>query len=132
MARLHGRRGRVYLALASGGSAEPVAFQNKWTLNGVTDKTEVTAFDDSNKTYLAGFSDASGAFSGFFDDATAQAYTASQDGIARKFYLYPSTLTNTPYWFGTVFADFSASGGTAQAIDTSSNWNAASPIIKVG
>lgn len=131
--RSHGRKGRVYLQLLSTDvNAQPVAFLNKWSLNGSSDQTEVTAFEDSTKVYLAGLPDAKGAFSGFFDDATPQTYEASQDGIGRKFYLYPSVLNNALYWFGTINADFSASGGTAQAIDVSSSWSAASPIFKVG
>jgi hypothetical protein len=132
MARIGGRNGRIYLAITSAGTAEPIAFQNKWTLNSAADKIEVTAFGDSNKTYVAGLPDASGAFSGFYDDATAQSYTASQDGQPRKFYLYPSLLTVTQYWFGTVLVDFSAEGGVADAVTVSANWSAATAIAKVG
>lgn len=132
MARIAGRNGRVYLAIASGGTAEPIAFQSKWSLSSSSDKIEVTAFGDTNKTYVAGLPDASGDFSGFYDDSTAQTYTASQDGQARKFYLYPSTLTTSQYFFGTVLVDFSAEGGVADAVTVSASWNAASQISKVG
>jgi hypothetical protein len=132
VARIGGRNGWIYLAIASAGTAEPIAFQNKWTLNSSSDKIEVTAFGDGNKVYVAGLPDASGAFSGFYDDATAQTYTASQDGIARKFYLYPSLLTSTQYFFGTVLVDFSAEGGVADAVTSSSSWSASSTVFKVG
>jgi hypothetical protein len=132
LARIAGRNGRVYLAIASAGVAEPIAFQNKWSLNSASDKIEVTAFGDTNKTYVAGLPDASGDFSGFYDDATAQTYTASQDGVARKFYLYPSLLTVSQYFFGTVLVDFSAEGGVADAVTAAASWSAASPIQKVG
>ena len=87
---------------------------------------------DSNKTYVAGLPDASGQFAGFFDDATAQTYTAATDGLPRKFYLYPSTLTNSQYFFGTILADFSVDGGVGDAVKVSSSWSAASTIAKVG
>lgn len=133
MARIAGRNGRIYLGLASAAAtAEPVAFQNKWTLNSSSDKIEVTAFGDGNKVYVAGLPDAAGTFAGFYDDATAQSYTASQDGAARKFYLYPSTLTSTQYFFGTVLVDFSLDSGVADAVTTTANWSAASLISKVG
>jgi hypothetical protein len=133
IARIAGRNGRVYLGLASSSaSAEPVAYSNKWTIDAASDKIEVTAFGDTNKTYVSGLPDASGTFSGFYDDATSQSYTASQDGLARKFYLYPSLLTATQYWFGTVLVDFSAESGVADAVTASANWSAASPISKVG
>jgi hypothetical protein len=93
VARIHGRNGRVYMALAPFGTAEPLNFQAKWSISFATDKAEVTALGDSNKVYVAGLPDASGDFSGFYDDGTVQTYTAATDGVARKFYLYPSTAT---------------------------------------
>lgn len=133
MARIHGRRGRVYLGVANDtASAEPIPFFNTWSINFSVDKAEVTAFGDSNKVYVAGLPDASGAFAGFYDDATAQTYTAATDGLARKFYLYPSTLTNSQYFFGTVLPDFSVDGSVSDAVKVSVNWSAASAISKVG
>lgn len=133
MARHAGRNGRVYMAITSGGTAEAIAFQNAWTLNAVTNKSDVTAFGDANMVYVAGLPDASGTFAGWFDDATQQSYTAATDGVARKMYLYPD-ITASPgtYWFGTVFPDFSISVGISGGVSTSSSWNAASNIIRVG
>jgi hypothetical protein len=132
MARIHGRNGRVYMNLASGGTAEPVAFLSSWSINFTVDKVDVTAFGDPNKIYVGGLPDAAGEFSGFYDDATAQVYTAAVDGISRKFYLYPSVLTNGQYWFGTVLPDFKVNGAVAAAVEIGSSWNAAGPIFKVG
>jgi hypothetical protein len=132
MARIHGRAGRVYMNITSGGTAEPIAFLSGWSINFTTDKVDVTAFGDNNKVYVAGLADAAGEFSGFYDDATAQVYTAAVDGVARKFYLYPSTLTNTQYWYGTVLPDFKVNGDVAAAVQISSSWNAASSILKAG
>ena len=132
MARIHGRNGRVYMNLTSGGTAEPVAFLNSWSISFAVDKQEVTAFGDANKIYVAGLPDASGEFSGFYDDATVQTFTAASDGVARKFYLYPSTLTNGQYFWGTIFPDFAVNAAVAGAAEVSSSWNAASTIAKVG
>lgn len=133
MSRIHGRRGRIYLGLSSDtATAEPLPFFAKWTINFAVDKAEVTAMGDTNKVYVAGLPDASGTFSGFYDDATVQTYTAATDGLARKFYLYPSTLTNTQYFFGTILPDMSIDGGVDQSVNVSANWSAASPITKVG
>lgn len=132
MARIHGRNGRVYMNITSGGTAEPIAFLSSWSISFAVDKAEVTAFGDANKVYVAGLPDASGEFSGFYDDATAQTYTAATDGVARKFYLYPSTLTNGQYWWGTVLPDFSVNAAVGGAAEISSSWNAASAIAKVG
>jgi hypothetical protein len=132
MARLHGRAGRLYMNLTSGGTAEPVAYLNTWEITAATDDVEVTAFGDANKVYVSGLPDVGGSFSGFYDDASVQTYTAATDGVPRKFYLYPNTGTNTQYWFGTAAFDFSASGGVDSAVTVSGNWKAASLISKVG
>ena len=133
MARRAGRNGTIYFEITSGGSAEPIAYQSRWSINSKTNKIDVTAFLDTNKTYVAGLRDASGMFSGFYDDATAQTFTAATDGIARKFYLYPDRV-NKPaqYWFSTILADFSVDGDVDGAITVSADWNAASDLLKVG
>lgn len=132
MARYAGRNGRVYFAMASGGSAEPLNFVAKWELNFPSEKIDVTAMSDTRKTYVAGMADQTGSFSGFTDDASAQTYTAATDGIARKFYLYPdATNSPTKYWFGTVVADASFSAGVEGAGEFKSDFSAASDIIKV-
>ncbi len=132
MARLAGRNARVYLALTSGGTAEPLAFQAEWSINFTTPKIDVTAFGDSNKVTVSGLPEATGAFSGFYDDATTQSYTAAVDGVARAFYLYPSTSATTKYWFGTINPDASFGAAVAGATTITSNWEAASQIQKIG
>lgn len=132
MSRIHGRRGRIYLAVASGGTAEPIPFMSSWSINFETEKAEVTAFGDNNKIYVAGLPDASGEFGGFYDDATAQMYSAAVDGQPRKFYLYPSTLTNTQYFFGEILPDFSIGSAVDDAVSVTSSWNASSEIKKQG
>lgn len=133
MARRHGRNGRVFMNLASGGTAEPVAFVRSNSLAATTDKQDVTAFGDANKIYVAGLPDSQGSFEFWFDDATVQTYTAAVDGVARKFYFYPDFVT-TPgqYWYGTVFPDFSIEQAVDGAISGTASWVAASNIVKVG
>lgn len=134
MARVHGRKGRIYIGIASDTvAAEPLPFTATWSIAFATDNAEVTAMGDGNKVYVAGLPDASGSFSGFYDDATAQTYTAASDGLARRFYLYPTTPSVTgPYWFGTVLADFNAEGDVGDGVKQSGDWSAASAITKIG
>lgn len=132
MARQHGRNARLYMAITSGGTAEPVAFLRQWSISFATDNVEVTAMGDANKTYVAGLPDASGSYSGFYDDATAQFYTAAQDGIARKFYLYSSTTNSGQYFFGTALFDFSLDSSVDGANTISGDFQAASIVSKVG
>lgn len=133
MARLHGRRGRIYLGIADDTAvATPLPFQASWSISHTTDKQDVTCFEDENKVYVAGLPDASGDFSGFYDDASAQTYTAANDGLPRKFYLYPNRSVTTTYWFGTILPDMTVNSSATGAIEMSSSWAAASPIRKVG
>jgi predicted secreted protein len=132
MARQHGRNARLYMAITSGGTAEPVAFLRQWSISFTTDNVEVTAFGDTNKVYVAGLPDSSGSYSGFYDDATAQFYTAAQDGVARRFYLYPSTASSTQYFFGTGLFDFSLETTVDGANTISGDFQAASIVSKVG
>lgn len=131
MARVAGRSGRLYVAITSGGTAEPITYLNTWSINFATDNIEVTAMGDTHKVYVSGLPDASGSFAGFFDDATAQTYTAATDGVARKFYLYPSSATSI-YWFGTGLFDFSVSADVGGAASIQGDFAAASPVAKVG
>jgi hypothetical protein len=129
MARRHGRNAQIYVGIAQGAAASPVAFQASWTINMVTEKSEVTAFGDGNKIYVAGLPDASGDFNGYLDDATSQTYIAATDGQPRNFYLYPDTVDDPQtYWFGTILPDFSADGAINGPINVKATWNAASKV----
>lgn len=132
MARIHGRSGRLYVGIASGGTAEPVSYLNKWSMDFSTDDVDVTTFGDTNKTYVSGLPDFSGSFGGFYDTATAQLYTAATDGVARKFYLYPDNSSAAQYWYGTATFDFSITAGVAEAVAVAGNFKAASAITKIG
>lgn len=129
MARTHGRNGRLYASITSGGTAEPIAFLTNWSLDSSTDKVEVTAFGDTNKTYVAGLPDASGSFSGYYDTATEQLYTASQDGVARKFYLYPN-IDDGDFFSGEAVFDFSVSTPVDGAVTVSGSFAATTTVAK--
>lgn len=129
---IHGRRGRLYVGLASdSASAEPVTNLKSWSIDFSTDRIDTTCFGDTNKKYAAGLPDAAGDFGGFYDTASPQLYTAASDGLARKFYLYPTTSTTTTYWFGTGLFDFHVEGAVDGGVEVSGSWAAASPVAKV-
>jgi hypothetical protein len=132
MSRIHGRNGIAYVGIASGSLASPVAYLADWTVNNTVDKVDVTAMGDKFKAYVAGLPDASGDFSGWYDDATSQTYIAAVDGIARNFYLYPNTNNLLNYFFGTIFPDFSVSGGVGAAVSVKSTWAAGSIVQRYG
>lgn len=132
MARLAGRNGALYANITSGGTAEPIAYLNTWSLDQSTPKIKVTAFGDTSEIYVAGLPDAQGQYAGFYDNATAQLYTAATDGVARKFYLYPDRTNTAQYWFGTAIFDFSISVKADSSVDISGGFAAASLTAKVG
>lgn len=131
MARIAGRNGRLYAAIASGGSAEPIAFVNKFNVNFSVNDYDVTAFGDSGQVFVAGLPSCEGNYAGFYDTATAQLYTAATDGVARKFYFYWDTNDLTKYLFGTAIFDMNIEQGVDQSVNISGNFKAASPFIKV-
>lgn len=131
MARIHGRRGRLYVGLAnSSADAEPVANLNAWTMDATVDRTDVTSFGDNNKQYVSGLPDSQGTFGGFYDTTNPQLYQAARDGLPRKLYLYPD-ISDGDYFFGTGLFDFSMAGGVNDAVTISGNWAAATDILKV-
>ena len=132
MARKHGRFGRMYFAVSSGAEAHPAVALRRWTLNSSTDKSETTAQGDTSKNYVSGLPDAQGSYEGFYDGDTAQAWAASQDGLARKVYLYPDTSDTTTYAFGTAFLDFSIDSPVDGATTISGSFAAATPFSAVG
>lgn len=132
MGRIAGRNGRLYAGIASAGTAEPVAYLNKWSAKFATGKEDVTAMGDTTRQYVSSLPDAQGDFGGFYDNATAQLYTAATDGVARKFYLYPDNTLNTQYWFGTAIFDFDIDATVDGPVSVSGSWAAATVFAKVG
>ncbi len=133
MSRIHGRNGIAYVGVNSTDAASAMAFLSDWSINFVVAKVDVTAMGDQNLIWVAGLPDASGDFTGFFDTATAQTYIAATDGLARNFYLYPSTIATQQiqggqYFFGTILPDYSLAGGVSSAVSLKSTWNAASRV----
>jgi len=131
MARIHGRKGRLYAGLiGSTASAEPMTFLSKFDIMFETDDVEVTAFGDTNKVYVTGLPDASGSFAGFYDTATDQLYTAAVDGVSRRFYLYPTTDDTATYWFGEATFDFKVEQEVSGAVNVSGSFKPTTAVNK--
>lgn len=130
--RAHGRAGRMYASITSGGTAQPVMFVKSWGIQFGTDNSEVTAQGDTGKVYVGSLPDASGSYDGFLDVDVPQFYTAAVDGVARKMYLYPNASDATKYWFGTALFDFNIEVPVDGPDTCNGDWQAASDIIRVG
>lgn len=131
MARYTGKNTRLYIGLTAAAVATPAVFIKEWEHNASFDAIDVTAFEDENLTYLAGMNDSSGSYSGYLDSATAQTYTASVDGQARKFYFYPDITDPTKYTYGTAIFSWTGSYSKTGAAEMSGNWNAAGTVTKL-
>jgi hypothetical protein len=107
MAVYPGRKGVIYLATSSSGTASNVIKLNQWTLNRTTDKIEVTSFGDSNKTYVQGLPDLQGTFTGFWDDTETKPFSGATSSDGVKLYLYPSADITTKYAYGQAWLDCS-------------------------
>lgn len=131
--RRHGQHGALYvdISLLGTGTATLVTTLNEHTVQFVTDKQEVTAYEDPNKVYVSGKPDASGTYKGFLDIASDQLYYAATGGQARKFYHYVDT-TNDPnkYYFGTAIFDMTVNQGVAGGVELSGSWAAASAVFR--
>lgn len=127
-----GRNGQLKVdqSVGANGSASTVANLTTFDIQQTRDKTEVTSFGDTTKTYIAGLADASGSFSGFWDSAGGLQKVA--DGVARAFYLYPTTTDTTKYWFGTATFDITVSTSVGGAVEASGSWAAATSVSYVG
>ena len=130
MPRIGGRFGRVYLGVTTSAEASELPFVGNWSLNASTDKIDVTAMGDAGKVYVAGLPDQAGEIGGFMDDASATMYAAALDGLARKFYLYPTVNVPTLYFFGTILCDANFSADVNGAVTMSGSWAAATTIAK--
>lgn len=131
MARIAGRNARLYLAIASNGTAEPIASIKEFDLSGETPFYDATCYGDTSQTKVAGLPDASGSFKGVFDTSLSggATVTASQDGIARKFYFYWDTIGDpTHYFFGSAFWSFGANFPVDGVAEASGSWAAATPL----
>ena len=132
MARINGRKGKLYVGLASSAAAaEHVAYLSEWSLDQSTDKVDVTAMGDANKVKVAGLPDASGSYTGFYDTASDQLYTPARDGDPRNFYLYPTSDDTGTYWYGTATFDFSISSSVNGAVGISGSFEASGDVLKV-
>lgn len=132
MARIAGRNARMYVAITSGGTAELIPYIKSFSIKSATDRYDVTAQGDTGKAYVAGLPDAQGDWSGFYDTATAQLFTASQDGVARRVYMYPDITSPGTYWFTTAFFDFNIENSVDAASPINGTWAAATSLAKVG
>ena len=132
MARIAGRNGRLYLAIASNGTPTNIASVKSFEISAQTATYDATCYGDANLVKVAGLSDASGKIDGVFDTSVSPTWAAAQDGQSRGFYFYHDTVNDAShYWYGSILLDFSGKFPVDGVAEFSANWNASGPITKV-
>ena len=125
MARYNGRRGLVYLGIATGTAASAVLRLNNWALDMSRNFSDATAFEDTNQQYTGGKPNFQGTLSGVWDDTDDTMYDAMMADGPKNMYLYPSALVLTKYWYCPVEVDFSTSVAVGDTIPIEGNFAAA-------
>lgn len=125
MSRYHGGKAIVMLSTTGSGVAATAISLSKWSLDKATDKVDVTAFGDLNKTYVQGLPDVKGTLSGWFDSADDALFDGSESADGVKLYLYPSSLCQTIYHYGTAWLDASIDVDAKGAVSISGSFVAA-------
>ena len=121
MARFHGKKGQIKIGAAV------VASLSSWTYDAATDKSDVTAFGDTNKQYVTGLPDVKGTLSGWFDDAEPALFVAAEGGVPVALELMPVTTIPTKKWAGSAYLDASIDCPANGPITVSGDWVAAGP-----
>jgi hypothetical protein len=112
------------------GGASPVTLGDldTWTLDMATDRTEVTAFGDTNKRRVAGLPDYSGDIGGFWNAVASSSpayFAAVLAGTPVTLRLIPNTNDATVYFQGLANIDGSVNVSATGAITTKGKWDAA-------
>jgi hypothetical protein len=125
-----GRNGLVYCdPNGTGAAMVMVGALRAFTLDGTTDKIDVTEFGALNKTAVLGFPAARGTMEGFWasDDNTMRQASLSLVGCFIA--VYPSSTQMTRYYGGPAWLDMSLRTAVDQAVTTTYNWEARATMI---
>lgn len=119
-----GKNGVVYLSTSGTSAAVPVGGFRAFTMDGSTEKIDVTSFGASNRESVQGFPAFRGTLEGFWlsDDTTLRQASASTDGT--NLYLYPSSNAVSKWIGGPAWIDMSLRSAVDQAVGTTANFEA--------
>lgn len=127
-ARLHGKNGQIQIDPAGGSTLVTLGDLDSWTLEMATDRTDVTAFGDTNKRRVSGLPDYSGALAGFWNAVASSSpkyFAAVLAGVPVTLRLVPNTADPTVYFQGLANIDGGVNVSAKGAITTSGKWDAA-------
>jgi hypothetical protein len=126
--RLHGKNGQIKMDPAGGSALVILGDLNAWSLDMSTDRTEVTAFGDTNKRRVAGLPDYAGNLGGWWNAVASSSpayFAAVLAGIPVTLRLIPNRLDPTTYFQGLANVDGGVDVSATGAISTKGKWDAA-------
>jgi len=126
--RLHGKNGRIQMDPLGGAALVTLGDLNMWSLDMGTDRTDVTAFGDTNKHRVSGLPDYSGALGGWWNALASSSpayFAAVLAGLPVTLRLIPNILDPTVYFQGLANVDGGVSVSSSGAISTKGKWDAA-------
>jgi len=127
MARIHGKRGQVYIDATGGSPSAPnlVADLMTWTLDMATERADVTCFGDTNKQRVSGLPDFSGTLAGAWNSAsTPTLFGVVLAGEPVTMKLIPSSAEPTYYFQGLANLDGSINVNVNGAVTIGAKWDA--------
>lgn len=123
MSRYPARKAAIYIGTTVGGNASNLASMSDWSLDGKTDKIDVTSFGDTNMVRVQSLPDRQGTFAGFWDDTETKLFAAAAAAGAVNLYLYPDVTDKpTSYFYGPAWVDFSMSASVKDAVKISGSF----------
>jgi hypothetical protein len=132
--RAHGRNGQLKIDATSGAlglALTTVPFLADWSIDGVSDRVDVTCMQDGNKVKLLGFKDFKFSISGFAD-RDSDIFRVIGDGVPRYFVFCDDTTApdEKRYWSGLMALDVSSSGGPTKGLSVSITGEASGTIVE--
>lgn len=117
MARRHGSTGQMMMDPAGASTYVAVASIKSWSLDLSRERSDATAFGDTNRQYTQGLPDIKGNYSGWWDETTTpdSIFDVVLGSVPAGLKLLPSTITPTYFFSGLAYLDGSINvdnGGT--------------------
>lgn len=119
MSNIHGKNAVIYLG-AAGAAAINISEMADWSLDMDVATAETSQLNQTWKEFVKGMLGYSFTFNGNFNPASVQLWNAVVSSVAEKWYLYPSILVTTSYYYGTAWIQFNkiAAGSTSAKAST--------------
>lgn len=117
---IHGKNAVLYLG-AAGAAAINIGEQISWSIDMNIPFVDVSPLNNTWQQFVKGMLGFTGTFDGNFNLGSNQIWLASVSDVPENFYLYPTSASNTQYYYGTAWVSLNkiASGSTTSKASSS-------------